>query len=134
MMISPPTEFTHHHRNWAVTQTVRRCVCSVGTCSVELCGSLEEAWQCCLQDHDEVLQLLRHSHQQVLIHQVVLGLFQSPFTAHIPAHKQHRDYHCCVNDQTFLPSLPPARHCSPPGSHQKRGEEEELHAINQDIK
>lgn len=59
----------------------------VGTCSVELCGPLEEAWQCCLQDHDKVLQLLRDSNQQVLIHQVVLGLFQGPSAARIPAQK-----------------------------------------------
>lgn len=65
-------------------------MCSVGTRFVELRGSLEEAWQCCFQDHDEVLQLLGHSDQQVLIHQVVLGLFQGPSTAHIPAHKTAR--------------------------------------------
>lgn len=59
----------------------------VSTCLVELCGSLEESWQCCLQDHDEVLQLLSYSNKQVLIYQVVFGLFQGPSTARIPAHK-----------------------------------------------
>lgn len=59
----------------------------VATCFVEFSGPLEEAWQRCLQDHDEVLQLLRHSHQQVLVHQVILGLFQGPSTACIPAHR-----------------------------------------------
>lgn len=56
------------------------------TCPVELRGPLEEVWQCCLQDHDEVLQLLSDSDQQVLVHQVVFGLFQGPSTAYIPAH------------------------------------------------
>lgn len=37
-------------------------LCFVATCSVEICGSLKEAWECCLQDHDEVLEFLRYSH------------------------------------------------------------------------
>lgn len=62
------------------------CVCCVCTCSVELSRSFEEAWQRRLQDHDEVLQLLGYSNQQILVHQVVLCLFKSPSAACIPAH------------------------------------------------
>ncbi len=77
-------------------------VCCVCTWSVELCGSLEEAGQRCLQDHDEVLQLLGHSDQQILIHQVVLGLFQGPSTAHIPAHTTAREIVSSMWDNQLL--------------------------------
>lgn len=56
-----------------------------GTCFIQISGSLEEAWQCGLQHHDKVFQLFCDSHQHVLIHQVVLGLIQSPLAAHVPA-------------------------------------------------
>lgn len=78
-MTSFATALTKQH-----TLTVKWCV---ATCFVEFSGPFEEAWQRCLQDHDEVLQLLRHSHQQVLVHQVVLGLFQGPSTARIPTQR-----------------------------------------------
>lgn len=54
------SDFTNN-RSQKQKLTVRRCVLCVGTGSVKLCGSLEEVWQCCFQDHDEVLQLLSHS-------------------------------------------------------------------------
>lgn len=57
------------------------------TCPIELRGSSEEAWQRRLQHHHEVLQLLRYSHQQVFIHQVVLGLLQRPLAARVPAQR-----------------------------------------------
>lgn len=56
----------------------------VGTRFVEVGGTLEEARQRGLQDHDEVLQLLGHAHQEILVDQVVFGLLQRPATAHVP--------------------------------------------------
>lgn len=84
LMTSFPTALTNQHTMLCRTLTVKRCV---ATCFVEFGGPLEEAWQRCLQDHDEILQLLCHSHQQVLVHQVILGLFQGPSTARIPARR-----------------------------------------------
>lgn len=62
------------------------------TCPVQICGSSEEAWQRRLQHHHKVLQLLRYSHQQVFIHQVVLGLLQRPLAACVPAVTNEQDY------------------------------------------
>ncbi len=62
------------------------------TCAVELSRSSEEARQRCLEHHDEILQLLSHSHEQILIHQIILGLFESPPTANIPAQTDTQDH------------------------------------------
>ena len=59
-----------------------------GTCLVEVGSPPEEARQRGLQHHHKVLQLLRHPHQQVLVHQVVLGLLQGPGAAHVPERSQ----------------------------------------------
>lgn len=60
------------------------------TCFVQLSGSFEEAWQRGLQHHDKIFQLFCYADQQVLIHQVVLCLLQSPLTAHVPTHKKRK--------------------------------------------
>lgn len=62
------------------------------TCPVELRGPPEEARQRRLQHHHKVLQLLRDSHQQVFIHQVVLGLLQRPLAARVPAQRSQQNY------------------------------------------
>ena len=57
----------------------------------ELLGrALEKGGQSLLQDLDEGLQVLRHADQEVFVDQVVLGLFQGPPVAGVPALKRKR--------------------------------------------
>ena len=59
-----------------------------GTCAVELSGAPKVARQGRLQHHHEVLQLLCHAHQQILVDQVVLGLLQGPPAPRVPGETQ----------------------------------------------
>ena len=105
--------FTHTHTpthasmlTHARTHTHTHTQPAKHTTFVELRSPLEEPGQDGLQDHDEVLQLLRHPHQQVVPQHVLFGLVQRPLTARNPESRTVSLSHCRTGLPLFIPCLP----------------------------